>query len=244
MRLLIDAGNTRLKWRLDQQGLVVQRGTCLFDSPDWLDDLAPHAGAIERIAVSTVVSEARRCVLAEKLQQISGADVRFYWSEASRGGLRNSYSDFSKMGADRWHAMYAAWHQQSNAFAVVDAGSAITVDYVADDGTHLGGYILPGKQMMLRSLQQDAARIGFESVDARAGDPGATTTECVQHGIFWLWEAFARRLTDDCLRHGLGRVLCTGGDAPLLISAGLSADHDPDLVLIGLAAIDSEDAGS
>ena len=244
MRLLIDAGNTRLKWQLDQRGVVIQRGSGLLSGQEWLDDLTPHTGAIERIAVSTVISEARRCLLAEQLQQVSGADVHFYWSEASRGGLRNVYPDVSKMGADRWHAMYAAWHQQPSGFAVIDAGSAITIDYVADDGAHLGGYILAGRQMMLRSLQQDAARIGFESVDAGAGDPGTSTTECVQHGLFWLWEALVQRLTGDCARHGLDRVLCTGGDAPLLLSAGLAAMHEPDLVLAGLAAIDSEDAGS
>lgn len=244
MRLLIDAGNTRLKWQLDQQGAVIQRGTCLFAGQQWLDDLAPHVGAIDRIAVSTVVSEARRCLLAEQLQQISNADVHFYWSETSRGGLRNSYPDVSKMGADRWHAMYAAWQQRPDGFAVIDAGSAITIDYVAADGAHLGGYILAGKQMMLRSLQHDAARIGFESVDAGAGEPGTSTTECVQHGIVWLWEALAQRLTDDCARFGLRRVLCTGGDAPLLLTAGLDAEHEPDLVLAGLAAIDSEDSGS
>ncbi|TGN38596.1 type III pantothenate kinase [Marinobacter confluentis] len=244
MRLLIDAGNTRLKWRLDQQGDVVTGGACLFDSRQWLDELSPFGARIESISVSTVISEARRSVLVSQLVDLSGAPISFYWAESLRGGLRNAYSDVEKMGADRWHAMYAAWQQGLDGFAVVDAGSAITVDYVTGDGDHLGGYILPGKQMMLRSLQQDAARIGFESIDAGAGDPGRSTTECVQHGLVWLWEGLIRHLVADCERYRLQRIVCTGGDAVALLAAGLPGQHEPDLVLSGLAAIDSEAAGS
>jgi type III pantothenate kinase len=243
MRLLIDAGNTRLKWRLDRQGTVLKSGVCLFDSESWLDDLASFAADIDGIAVSTVASESRQSALAGQLNRLTGTNVRFYWSEARRAGLVNAYSDTAKMGADRWHAMYAGWHQKPGGFAVVDAGSAITVDYVAPDGAHLGGYILPGKQMMLRSLQQDAARIGFEEVDAGGGQPGVSTTECVQHGVVWLWESLIQHLVADCREYGLERILCTGGDAGLLLSAGLPGEHDPDLVIKGLAAIDSESAG-
>lgn len=240
MRLLVDAGNTRLKWQLDQQGTIITSGACLFESRDWLDKLSPYADRIRHIAVSTVVSEARRTGLVDCLARLSAADVWFYWSEASRGGLRNAYSDVGKMGADRWHAMYAGWHQMASGFAVIDAGSAITIDYVAGDGGHLGGYILPGKKMMLRSLQQDAARIGFESIDTGAGEPGMSTTECVQHGVIWLWQGLIRHLLADCQQYGLDRILCTGGDAAVLLSAGLPGQHEPDLVLAGLAAIDSE----
>jgi len=243
MRLLIDAGNTRLKWRLDRQGAVFKSGVCLCDSESWLSELAAYAANIERIAVSTVASESRRSVLVEQLNRLTGTDVQFYWSEARRAGLINAYTDTAKMGADRWHAMYAGWHQKPGGFAVVDAGSAITVDYVAPDGTHLGGYILPGKQMMLRSLQQDAARIGFEEVDAGGGQPGVSTTECVQHGVVWLWEGLIQHLVADCREYDLERILCTGGDAGLLLSAGLPGVHDPDLVIKGLAAIDLESAG-
>lgn len=240
MRLLIDAGNTRLKWQLDQQGTVIAGGACRFDSHGWVEAISPYAARIERIAVSTVMSEARRAGLVGRLARLSATEVRFYWSEASRGGLRNAYPDVSKMGTDRWHAMYAGWRQTASGFAVIDAGSAMTVDYVAEDGSHLGGYILPGKQMMLRSLHHDAARIGFESVHTGAGHPGMSTTECVQHGVIWLWQGVIRNLLADCQRYGLERILCTGGDADALLAAGLPGRNDPNLVLAGLAAIDSE----
>lgn len=244
MRLLIDAGNTRLKWVLEGEGAGFKSGVCPTGSNEWLDDLRPYASCIGRIAVATVISEGMRQDLVAQLTLLSDSAVRFYWSEASRNGLVNAYPDISRMGVDRWHAMYAGWHLQSSGFVVVDAGSAITVDFVDDNGKHLGGYILPGKQMMLRSLTQDVARVGFDPLETGSASPGRSTTECVQHGIFWLWEGLARQLAIDCQYYGLNRILCTGGDAPSLMAAGLQGQYEPDLVITGLAAVDSESSDS
>lgn len=241
MKLLIDAGNTRIKWHLRTQGKIQQEGFSTVDGEGDLNDWAFWTDSIERIAVSTVISEERRELLKARLEATCGAPIVFHWAESRRGRLINAYGDVHRMGADRWHAMCGGWQATgSGGFAVVDAGSAVTVDYVARSGAHLGGYILPGKQMMLRSLRQDAARIGFESLDVEQGSPGTSTTECVQHGLAWLREAMVARIHQDCGYYGMDRVLVTGGDASGLIDAGLSAVHDPYLVLNGLAAVDDE----
>ena len=241
MKLLIDAGNTRLKWQLRQRNTVIEQGVCLLEGGNWLDKLKAYQSPIDQVAVSTVISPSGQRRLEANLYSLTTtAKPVFYWAEPFRRGLTNAYADVSRMGADRWHAMYAGWQQKPGGFAVLDAGSALTVDYVAADGRHLGGYILPGKQMMLRSLQQDAARIGFDPAGAGASKPGRSTTECVQHGLVWLWEGLAARIGADCRNHQLDRVLFTGGDAGLLSAAGLRGEHHPDLVLNGLAAIDTE----
>jgi type III pantothenate kinase len=240
MKLLIDAGNTRLKWMLVRDGHLVGSGSAILEADDPFWDIRPHAAHIKRVAVSTVISEERRRHLQMQLEAFCRAGIVFHWAEPHRGGLVNAYTETDRMGADRWHAMYAAWQAGDGGFAIVDAGSAITIDYVADSGAHLGGYILPGKQMMLRSLRQDAARIGFEISDVQAAEPGASTAECVQHGLAWLWASMAARIEADCSHFGLGRILVTGGDAEGLLGAGLAASHEPSLVLKGLAAVDGE----
>jgi len=244
MKLLIDAGNTRVKWQLNSGDEVIARGASELDSKDWLDAISPLAVDIHHAAVSTVVSEQKRQELVERLAAIAISDVRFHWSEVERDGLHNSYADVHRMGADRWHVMVAGRKRRPGGFAVVDAGSAITVDYVSEDGDHLGGYIVPGKRMMLRSLEQDAARIGFDALDATAGLPGRSTTECVQHGLVWLWQGLARQLAEDCRHFGLEHVYCTGGDGQALMAAGLTAEFDADLVLAGLAIVDAGSSGS
>ncbi|QSP95982.1 type III pantothenate kinase [Marinobacter salinisoli] len=241
MRLLVDAGNTRIKWRLDSDGRVVDQGAALLVDRNPLAALAGRADAVERVAVSVVAAEEQRERLSQLLSDLTGAPVRYHWAEAARGGLVNAYSSPSKMGADRWHAMYGAWASRRQGCAVVDAGSAVTVDYVDDAGRHLGGFILPGLQMMFRSLKTDAARIGFDPDQVLEVAPGRSTTECVNHGLAWLSAGMVSRIQQDMASFGLRETLVTGGDADRLVRLGLNGIIKPGLVLDGLAKIDGEE---
>ncbi len=218
MILLIDSGNTRLKWRLERlkSAEVIVQGVGLLADADPLQALClPKGERVMSVAVSTVASEQRQHNLVAALESRFAAPVTCYWSERERGGLVNGYQQPAKMGADRWHGMYAAWQIRRQGFAVVDAGSAVTVDYVAADGHHLGGYILPGLQMMLRSLSSDAARIGFEPEPNLETRPGLSTNECVNHGLAWLSAAFSDRVLADIQSYGLRDLVLTGG-VPIL----------------------------
>lgn len=240
MRLLIDAGNTRVKWLvLDDKGPVL-RGFGLQGKGDLFADVEPLAPQITRVAISTVASETVRAQLMADLGNFIGAPAICYWTEKSRGGLTCAYDDYRTMGADRWHALYAAWLRYGCSLAVIDAGSAVTIDMVSQGGQHLGGYILPGRAMMLRSLRQEAARIIFPEQGSRAMSPGRSTGECVRHGQHWLWRAMSEKLENDCTEAGINTIVVTGGDAAELEVLGLGAIHVPDLVFEGLAAIDLE----
>jgi type III pantothenate kinase len=241
MILLLDCGNTRVKWRLLAGGIIEHEGSGALNESHLFTSLAPLAGRIERVAVSTVASEQSRELLEEAVATVTAAPVQYYWAEASRAGLRNSYPDVSKMGADRWHAMVAAWVPARKSCAVVDAGSAVTIDYVDGQGHHLGGYILPGLQMMRRSLKLDAARIGFEYDDQINAVPGRSTGECANHGLAWLTESLVQRLSGDVARFRLDRVVLTGGDAGRFLSLGLKAEHRPALVIEGLEIVDVQE---
>lgn len=243
MKLLVDGGNTRVKWQLRSPQQVVASGYGQIDSSDLFAELASHADSITAIVVSTVMSEAYRVQLQSRLAALTQIPIRFHWAEASRGGLVNAYAEPAKMGADRWHAMYGAWARCRTGFVVVDAGSALTVDYVDGDGHHLGGYILPGQAMMLNSLRRDAARIGFDASEGADSSPGVSTTECVHHGLSWLRASLVASIQEGCGRYGIRELLVTGGDAERFLVHGLPAVHCPDLVLDGLALIDHEDGG-
>lgn len=242
MILLVDMGNTRVKWRL-QAGRVVAFGAGLLTDVGLFAELDRFTGQVERVAVSTVASERRRKDLVGCIAAKVSAPITFYWSEAERAGLRNVYSDTSKMGADRWHAMVGAWQRNRNGCLVVDAGSAITVDFIAPGGAHLGGYILAGRTMMLRGLAQDAARIHYQAADSHSLAPGTNTSECVFHGLQWYWRALADRLNREARERGLATTYVTGGDAAELMAHGMLGEHCPDLVLEGLAAIVSQRCG-
>lgn len=240
MRLLIDAGNSRLKWCLDESGRIVDQGFGVIEDANPVPGLSVVDADISRVAVSTVASEERRLRLLQHLSSRVSAPATCYWAESHRDGLTNAYQDCRQMGADRWHAMCGAWRAHRQGFILVDAGSAITVDYVNSGGRHLGGYILPGLHMMQRSLQVDAARINFDPQQATDTGPGMSTTECVNHGFAWLSGALIDRIHRDSEVLGISDILVTGGDAERLLHLGLAAECHPSLVLEGLAIIDAE----
>lgn len=234
MILLIDAGNTRLKWRLAMSGAAAVEGVSVIGAPEPLKELEGYWAHVSGVFVSSVASRSAKERLDALLGSHTVAPVQYCWSESARMGLVNSYKDVSLMGADRWHAMLGGWVRCGAAFAVIDAGSAVTVDYVGPDGGHIGGYILPGLQMMRRSLKVDAARIGFEHHDVLSTTPGQSTGECVNNGLSWLSEAVVHRLLRDLSAYNLGSVFLTGGDAWRFQGLGLQSVFVEGLVLDGL----------
>ena len=63
------------------------------------------------------------------------------------------YEDPSKYGIDRALAAYAAYGFFRDSCVVIDAGTAVTVDAVSQDGAVLGGYIFPGGQILMHSCR-------------------------------------------------------------------------------------------
>lgn len=240
MILLVDAGNTRAKWRLTgSDGASVKEGFDLASMPSALAQLGVD-DAPQRVAVSSVGSDQATNELDRLLQAYTSAPVYFHWPRATAGGLRNSYADVTRMGADRWHAMVAAWREFAGGVAVVDAGSAVTVDYIDSGGQHLGGFILPGLAMMLRSLSGNTARVIFEPKEHVDTRPGTNTSDAVNHGCDWLISALSSRIRQDCTGYGIDSVVVTGGDAWRWNRLGLNAVHRPGLVLDGLFWADRE----
>lgn len=240
MRLLLDAGNTRMKWRLEREGLIIHEGWSALDTDAPFAGIEGYLGSVSRVGVSTVVQEDMRLRLLSYLDGKVAGPVHFYWAEDRRSGLQNSYMNVRTMGADRWHGMYGAWKHYKCGCAVIDAGSAITVDYVDHTGQHVGGYILPGLKMMLKSLKNDAARIAFEAGEVSGTEPGISTAECVNQGLSWLSRAMIERVRKDVLELNLSQTVLTGGDAERLLALGMTAAHHPALVLDGLGYIDDE----
>ncbi|MBZ0332579.1 type III pantothenate kinase [Marinobacter sp. JH2] len=234
MILFIDSGNTRLKWRLMRGVECIVGGAADLTAVEPFPALRRHAGVITRVCVSTVGSETSRNSLEAEIGKVTSAPITFYWSEAQRDGLRSSYLDVSKMGADRWHAMVATWSHFRAGCAIVDAGSAVTVDYIDGGGCHIGGFILPGLKMMRRSLKLDAARIGFEADEQLNTRPGNTTGECANHGLAWLTQGIVHQVHRDVEEYGIQHVVVTGGDSKRFMELGLQADYWPELVLDGL----------
>ena len=227
--LLIDHGNTAIKWRIaDPNGLGIKGGV--------VEDAETLRGCVAQlswgaIGLSSVGSDEKHKGLNEMLSEISNAPIFSAKAEDTCLGLRNSYAEPERLGVDRWLAMLAARDGFDGALCVVDAGTAVTVDIVTAEGQHAGGYILPGPELMHRTLTADTGRIRADAEVTPSLAPGRSTTDCVNAGV---WRAAYAGVQSVLADHPAHQAVLTGGGAEGLLALGMVADHRADLVMEGL----------
>ncbi|WP_281784532.1 type III pantothenate kinase [Sinimarinibacterium flocculans] len=235
-RLLLDIGNSRLKWAWQaaegsgECGVVVHGG----DPAAALPSFAPVQPTEVWIAhVTGNDSEAR---LGAAVRDRFGRAPRFARSAANWRGLRNRYEEPGRLGVDRWLVMVAAWSEQRVATCIVDAGTALTVDGFDADGRHLGGIIGAGL------LTQQRAVLGHTRFATRERGPqyhdgfGTDTETCVSQGAMLACLGAVDRAL--AATGTAARRLITGGDAAVLLPhLARDWEHRPDLVLDGLRVL-------
>jgi type III pantothenate kinase len=144
----------------------------------------------------------------------------------------------AKTGVDRVVNIAAAFEQLERACVVVDAGTAVTLDFCNDNGDFLGGAILPGTRMMLAALHEKTAGLPAVEFQVPQGTVGASTAAAMCQGVYHSIRGMVREIVENYATD-LGRwpeVIATGGDAAMLFG-GWEVIHavSPDLTLYGVA---------
>lgn len=154
--------------------------------------------------------------------------------------IRHNVQSPERVGHDRLLNALGAFARSKQACVVIDAGTAVTIDFVDGEGVFQGGAILPGLSMMLRSLHEGTAalpEVAFTPVGADRPF-GKVTEEAMRLGVMAAVLGAVRELLDRYAEAygGYPRVIATGGDAPVLFEQGESVvEHIvPDLQLIGI----------
>lgn len=241
MILEIDMGNTRLKWRLKSQLTRLAAGSIPSGAGyDALGDIvAEYKDEISRILVVSVQSSDAERELSEWAMLNIGCAPEFAYSSAICGLVSSGYSDPSLLGVDRWLAVVAGYHEIRSACVVVSAGTALTVDLVAEDGRHLGGYIAPGISLFGAALSNSTARIKLGNNKlSLALSPGDSTATAVANAC----AAMIVGVIENALQqikllseHEKIYLLVTGGDAELIKDLYPWAEYKQELVLDGLS---------
>jgi len=229
--LLIDAGNSRIKVsHLQNPSQLIFNTPSTFEFYQWLDKQACKEVWLASVRRD---NEFNDVILQLRQKQILVHQIE---TQHSALGLTNSYKDVSTMGTDRWLSMIAVANKTTLPFAVLMFGTAITCDLVAD-GKHLGGWIIPGRQLMQDALTQNTARVFSDERSADTLALGQSTPECVSYGCFAA-ALGAVEMAKTLLRRNYQQycIFLTGGDDKVLTSAEddgiLRAEN---LVLQGLA---------
>ncbi|MFC5742839.1 type III pantothenate kinase [Dyella tabacisoli] len=238
-RLLLDLGNTRLKWVLQSASVEVARGAVAWSddvgtilADDWRGLPAP-----QQVWGASVVDAAREALVASIISTRYAQSAYWLRTPAEACGVRNAYAEPERLGVDRFLAMVAAYDQGRAPCVLVGVGTALTLDALAADGRHLGGLIAPGPQLMQQSLLGATARVRPERpglvLDAADNTADAVASGCWQAAAA-LVERFMARMTPKL--GGAMAINLGGGDAeqllPLLTQP---AQLLPDGVLRGLA---------
>lgn len=233
--LELDAGNTFIKWRICDDGVAGPQQRCLTDEiKRHALQIPQHWLQVDRVRYVSVAGEKVNHWLNQTFLKYS---IPCYQAlvKAESCGLKNAYQNPTQMGADRWVAMLAAWQQLHDSFCVIDAGSAITIDWVDKEGQHLGGYILPGLTMLKKSLLGQTAQVRWqEHQHSGLIKPGKSTAECVEQGCRYQLAAMMKQLERDCKALEITNIWLTGGDAVDLLPWLTAAEYHPVLVLDGL----------
>jgi type III pantothenate kinase len=246
--LLIDAGNSRLKWALlrGRQLLHVQaRAWPAGDPAPLLARVLRGAGAIDAIYVCNVAGVAVTRALGAGARKLKLPAPRIIRSADRSGKLRNGYDEPWRLGADRWVALLGAQARfPGQALCLVSIGTALTIDFLDARGRHRGGLIIPGPELMSASLQARTAGIRRR---AQGGSDAAgrglftrNTRQALRQGARHACAALIERaLAGMATRLGeQPRLLLSGGGvaqvAPLL---SVSFQRYAEPVLAGLAVI-------
>jgi type III pantothenate kinase len=238
--LLLDLGNTRLKWRLgDAQGAVAWSDPAAHDvAAAWRSRGLPQPVAVYG---ASVVDALREQGVADAVAAAwpDAPAVQWVRSLAQGGGVRSAYAEPQRLGVDRFLAMVAARAQGLAPCVLVGAGTALTLDALAADGRHLGGLIAPGPQLMQQALLGATVQVRPDR-DGRPVAAADNTADAVVSGCWGACAALVERFVRD-LAPALGgrpRVLFGGGDGEALQALVPAVAGEPfaDGVLRGLEA--------
>jgi len=254
MLLLVDAGNTRIKWAVARP--EAPPGDWLASAALAHDDLPslPTTWAswpLTSVLVANVagakvaahIEAAIEAVIGEKIGEVIGEVTgaarpalgapTWFRSQPVCAGVINGYRDPGQLGCDRFASLIGArYRYPGRALLVVTAGTATTVDALDASGRFIGGMILPGLRTMAQSLALNTALLPAVD-DALSGRLFADNTQeaivsgCLQAQVGAILQAHAQ----------LPSALCvlSGGAAPYVApQLPFACERIDNLVLLGL----------
>ncbi|MGB4499112.1 MAG: type III pantothenate kinase [Methylococcaceae bacterium] len=234
MNLLLDLGNSRLKWAISENNqLQIEQTLTHFEiTPQKLrtfwQDFLP-----EKVGISSVgKAEILNIIITVAQELWNGIPIHFATSQAEFFDVKNSYLQPEKLGVDRWLALCAARQKTRFPICVVDCGTAITIDVLNENGEHQGGLICAGLTLMKNALASNTADLPFVNAVQKTGLAIQTEAAIFNGTLFsacGLIEKVMQTQTSNT------KLFLTGGDAEIIASQlNYAFTLEKNLVLEGL----------
>lgn len=248
MLLLIDAGNTRVKWAVAARdaapGQWLATGRVEHAQLPELEAAwkTQSFHDLERAVVSNVAGAGMHAKLQDLLQKQGLPETQIEWfaSTPERAGVRNAYREPARLGCDRFaSAIGARSLHPGRALLVATCGTATTVDAISEEGVFIGGMILPGLGLMATSLARNTAQLPQIAQDLDSAQPFADHTDAaIASGCLAAQVGAIEHAWRALQQHAAAPLCLLSGGAAELIAPRLALPHQSveNLVLIGLHA--------
>lgn len=234
MNLLLDLGNSRLKWACTENNQL-QLGQTLPHSditPQMLHTLWQNLRP-EKIAVSCVGKTELLDVITTLARELwRDIPIHFATTQTRAFDVTNGYLQPEKLGVDRWLALIAVRQKTTTSVCVVDCGTAITVDVLNEKGKHQGGLICAGLTLMKTALAFNTADLPLANLSHNVG-LAIETEAAIYNGTLFAACGLIERVMQELPENTA--LFLTGGDA-LIIAEQLARPLtlETNLVLQGL----------
>lgn len=241
MYLLIDIGNSRIKWGVYDDENTVVFGACSYE------DAIQQVNSWKELSLDSAwVASVGSDKVTEKIQYAlseMGISVHRAVSQTGQHGVTSAYQNPSALGVDRWLGLVAAHQRIDGDALVVSVGTACTLDLIHADGVHQGGWILPGLSLMRKSLNEHTQLLPQVSAQKISGlTLGCSTEEAIAQGtlgalVSSVHSAYLISATESPLT-----CVLSGGNAEMIYNClpdvvKQQAIVEPDWVLKGLAVV-------
>jgi len=236
MNLIIDIGNTQTKY-------------ALFHNKEMLEFCVSHA---QDIALVELWQEKYPNLNAAIVSSVQGKPDDFlkilglkcpkliFFDQHTPTPLENLYESKETLGYDRLAACVGANVLSPNVnLLVIDAGTAITFDFVSDKNQYLGGTISPGLSMRFKALNTFTKKLPLleksDSFDLIGKDTAQAITSGVQNSLLFEIDTYINQLKE---KHPKAEIYLTGGDSEFIcLKLKKTVSQNKDLLLNGLNAI-------
>ncbi|TMH85376.1 MAG: type III pantothenate kinase [Betaproteobacteria bacterium] len=233
MILAVDCGNSRLKWGLHENGGWRKAGAVPVSELGRLERSWRRLLPADKVVVANVAGRSVRKRLESLFARRSMVPA---WVEAKRHecGVTNAYGRPDQLGPDRWAALIGAWSILHGPCLVVTAGTATTADVLRGDGRFVGGVILPGIDLMKRSLARGTAELPLAR--GRFSVAPRNTADAIETGCL-LAQAGAIERAFATMEHGAACVLSGGAARRIARHLSIPVRLVDNLVLEGVVRI-------
>ena len=234
MNILIDIGNTRVKYVMQADGNLSAIRTAK------LTDIILNLETINDIQSIVIVAVSNQAIVDEIACWAKDRCIEFQQlkTQSKSFGVINGYQNYQQMGADRWIAVLGAQASYPNQnLLIVDSGTATTFDLLTSASQHLGGWIIPGIELMITSLFSNTDKVKGAINQVESLEFGLNTNDNVNFGCWATSKAAIDFAITQAERagHKIEKVVFTGGNGEQLNSlCTYNSSFDEKLMFIGM----------